>query len=59
MTYAQIFLCADEEQLNTGGVILLQGVFEPLPADTTTQLYRNPTAGINGNKKKKNTFVCS
>lgn len=41
ITYAQVFLCANEEQLDGGGVVLLQGVFEPLPAEETTRLYTN------------------
>lgn len=37
-TYAQVFLCADEEQLNGGGVVLFQGVFQPLPAEAKRRL---------------------
>lgn len=41
-TYAQVFLRANKEQLNTGGVVLFQGVFEPLPADRKQETLHPP-----------------
>lgn len=32
-THAQVFLCAHEEQLDSCGVVLLQRVLQPLPAN--------------------------
>lgn len=37
-TYAQVFLCAHQEQLDRCGVVLLQRVFQPLPADRKRRL---------------------
>lgn len=40
-TYAQVFLCAHQEQLDRCGVVLLQRVFQPLPADRKRRLDTN------------------
>lgn len=40
-TYAQVFLSAHQEQLDSCGVVLLQRVFQPLPADRKRRLYTN------------------
>lgn len=44
-TYAEVFLRANKEQLDTGGVVLFQGVFEPLPADRKKKAILHPPAG--------------
>lgn len=46
-TYAQVFLRANKEQLNTGGVVLFQGVFEPLPADRKHETLHPPANRAN------------
>lgn len=39
-THAQVFLCAHEEQLDSCGVVLLQRVLQPLPANRNGQLHK-------------------